>query len=541
MQGGQLIHLGQRALVSLFQSHLAKNKSFSTTNRANVCSDIPILSDIPNDITSSTTMEVSPTVSVSIPQHHNHPVMIDNTTIQADLFTTNNSFTVTETVINASVQNEQQSSSAVPPTTCEINGNINGVTTAVTTPFVVSQRKKPTTRRRTSSSQKKSHIPRQRAVQESELNSTSLSLSSSSSSSDIVLSSSLVMCDTLPQITSSPNKVIDSGLSPKEKVSPCVIKDGYKWRKYGQKIVKGCDHPRHYYRCVVSGCPAKKQVEKITCNSVALGAAGNESNIWYRYVWRGDHIHPPAKLSKLAVTDQEQFKQQILHVFDRTMNNEANNPSHNAQMGSTQQQQPSTNCFLNVGESLNLHHKETGLHSVSGSKTTKKEGRSSAGSKGPRRMEFRLVVECSANVDWSDDGFRWRKYGQKNLKGSTCPRSYYRCTESECSVRKQVEPTPHGANIITYFGFHPHPAPSHNNTHHLISPHPGYTPILGVSDKQNKRRKLSNSTEQNVDSVFCIAQAPLLALANCSLSGNTFAVDPNSVTQIASAICTNPK
>ncbi|KAK1282454.1 putative WRKY transcription factor 13 [Acorus calamus] len=33
-----------------------------------------------------------------------------------------------------------------------------------------------------------------------------------------------------------------------------VLDDGYKWRKYGQKVVKNTQHPRSYYKCTQEKC-----------------------------------------------------------------------------------------------------------------------------------------------------------------------------------------------------------------------------------------------------------------------------------------------
>ena len=38
-----------------------------------------------------------------------------------------------------------------------------------------------------------------------------------------------------------------------------------------------------------------------------------------------------------------------------------------------------------------------------------------------------------------EDGYNWRKYGQKQVKGSENPRSYYKCTYHSCSMKKKVE------------------------------------------------------------------------------------------------------
>ncbi|XP_057806965.1 probable WRKY transcription factor 51 [Salvia miltiorrhiza] len=41
-----------------------------------------------------------------------------------------------------------------------------------------------------------------------------------------------------------------------------VMDDGYKWRKYGKKMVKNSPNPRNYYKCSSGGCNVKKRVER---------------------------------------------------------------------------------------------------------------------------------------------------------------------------------------------------------------------------------------------------------------------------------------
>ncbi|CAI0472731.1 unnamed protein product [Linum tenue] len=58
----------------------------------------------------------------------------------------------------------------------------------------------------------------------------------------------------------------------------------------------------------------------------------------------------------------------------------------------------------------------------------------------------------------ADDGYKWRKYGQKSIKNSPYPRSYYKCTNPRCSAKKQVERSRDEEDIIiiTYEGLHLH-------------------------------------------------------------------------------------
>ncbi|KAJ8528883.1 hypothetical protein K7X08_030623 [Anisodus acutangulus] len=78
-----------------------------------------------------------------------------------------------------------------------------------------------------------------------------------------------------------------------------------------------------------------------------------------------------------------------------------------------------------------------------------------------REREPRFAFMTKSEVDHLDDGFRWRKYGQKAVKNSPFPRSYYRCTTATCGVKKRVERSSEDPSIVvtTYEGTHTHPCP----------------------------------------------------------------------------------
>ncbi|KAJ0035247.1 hypothetical protein Pint_24312 [Pistacia integerrima] len=78
-----------------------------------------------------------------------------------------------------------------------------------------------------------------------------------------------------------------------------------------------------------------------------------------------------------------------------------------------------------------------------------------------RQREPRFAFMTKSEVDHLDDGYRWRKYGQKAVKNSPHPRSYYRCTSAGCGVKKRVERSSDDQTIVvtTYEGQHIHPSP----------------------------------------------------------------------------------
>ncbi|XP_012443399.1 WRKY transcription factor 44 [Gossypium raimondii] len=286
--------------------------------------------------------------------------------------------------------------------------------------------------------------------------------------------------------TSEPSKVGSQNMEEDPKVLPAVANsdrpsyDGYNWRKYGQKQVKGSEYPRSYYKCTHPNCPVKKKVERSLDGQIA------------EIVYKGEHNHPKPQPPK-------RNSSQGLGVTSDGTGQDANNSlwsnNHNERNeGSETRAENHSEVGLSVLPAYQVkalapyEHVTTGGTSensagLSGeceeaskegadveskSKRRKNENQSSeVGTLGECIQEPRVVVQSCTDSEIMGDGFRWRKYGQKVVKGNPYPRSYYRCTNVKCSVRKHVERASDDprAFITTYEGKHNHEMPLRNTNH----------------------------------------------------------------------------
>ncbi|KAK3146918.1 hypothetical protein QOZ80_3BG0274980 [Eleusine coracana subsp. coracana] len=240
--------------------------------------------------------------------------------------------------------------------------------------------------------------------------------------------------------------------------------DGYNWRKYGQKAVKGGEYPRSYYKCTHSSCPVKKKVER--------SADGQITQI----IYRGQHNHhrPPKRRSKDGgelLTDGDDFRENE----DAPTRSEPGAYDHSGKVEASNDgpAEPSMSRRGERGENL------------SGSSDSEDEGdgdgesRAGNGDTGPananrRRVPTpaqRIIVQTTSEVDLLDDGYRWRKYGQKVVKGNPHPRSYYKCTYQGCDVKKHIERSSQDpkAVITTYEGKHSHDVPAARHSSHAAA------------------------------------------------------------------------
>ncbi|KAL8262304.1 hypothetical protein R6Q59_026353 [Mikania micrantha] len=245
-----------------------------------------------------------------------------------------------------------------------------------------------------------------------------------------------------PELVQSPHK--DCNLDPiQDPKKQSRFEDGYNWRKYGQKQVKGSQKPRSYFKCSYPNCQTKKKVEKDLNGYIT------------KIIYKGKHNHSMPQNKKNFSFNSFQNTA----IFDYSIDKNRFEPF-------------SPNSLASFKEP---EYDRDSTFSISGNDSSEKEPNAkrwkideaecetisyAAGSK--TVQEPRVVIETKSEIDILDDGYKWRKYGQKVVKGNPNPRSYYKCTNTGCPVRKLVERASHDLRsvITTYEGKHNHGVPS---------------------------------------------------------------------------------
>ncbi|XP_038901015.1 probable WRKY transcription factor 46 [Benincasa hispida] len=156
------------------------------------------------------------------------------------------------------------------------------------------------------------------------------------------------------------------------------------------------------------------------------------------------HFHPSSSPEQACL-----FLTEMIHSsFEKALNLLSSNsilPNHQIALLDEQQQQQQ----VEVEESSNKNKRK-----ISSKRDVLKKRKLL-----PRWTEEVKVCNGTAPEGPLNDGYSWRKYGQKDIHGANFPRCYYRCTHRNvrgCLATKQVQKSDNDPNIfeVTYRGRH---------------------------------------------------------------------------------------
>ncbi|KAF8775573.1 hypothetical protein HU200_004347 [Digitaria exilis] len=213
-------------------------------------------------------------------------------------------------------------------------------------------------------------------------------------------------------------------------------KDGYSWRKYGQKQLKDAESPRSYYKCTRDGCPVKKVVER--------SFDGFITEITYK--GRHNHPRPQERGHAGAGNDALAAAEAMEGPSDDDDDALLEDDDADGAPGMCVMRSVILPTIIFLVAPRRAAGTMGGDGEAAGQRVVKKP---------------KIIIQTPSDVELLDDGYRWRKYGQKVVKGNPRPRSYYKCTADNCNVRKQIEraTTDPRCVLTTYTGRHNHDPP----------------------------------------------------------------------------------
>ncbi|XP_075659342.1 putative WRKY transcription factor 3 [Castanea sativa] len=241
------------------------------------------------------------------------------------------------------------------------------------------------------------------------------------------------------------------------------LNDGYNWRQYGLKQVKGSEFLQSYYKCISLGCPVKKKVERSLDGQVT------------KTIYKGQHNHElPQKRAKDTGNSNLGNPDFASLVQSGNLNKLKEETGLYLMSKKDQESSQATPKHLSgTTESEVVDDAETGVDEKDEDEPEAErqstEVRVSEPAFSHRTVtEPRIMVQTTSEVDVLDDGYRWRKYGQKVVKGNPNPRRYYKCTTVGCNVRKHVERASSDPKVVisTYEGKHNHDIPAAKSSSH---------------------------------------------------------------------------
>ncbi|KAJ8768049.1 hypothetical protein K2173_020989 [Erythroxylum novogranatense] len=268
---------------------------------------------------------------------------------------------------------------------------------------------------------------------------------------------SIPQVDRLPSSEAKPLTVVPPVRTP--------ISDGYNWRKYGQKQVKSPRGSRSYYRCTFSNCCAKK----IECS--------DHSGHVIEIVNKGIHSHDPPRKNICGWENKNSSpagpcleKNVIEQAIEAPKDSDSTTLLKESPHETPSVQDRKRKESIGSGGNREIEIKEEHADELQ-PKQRMKGNVTCSGTILKSGKKPKFVVHAAGDVGISGDGYSWRKYGQKMVKGNTHPRNYYRCTSAGCPVRKHIETAVDNTSavIITYKGVHDHDMPVPKKRHGPLS------------------------------------------------------------------------